>query len=193
MDMRWSLWIHLTEDQYRWTKPMLSAWWWEMGLVVPTKTIDVRSVPGCRKSYKSRFGVVIMRVSLGLAANDKRREGSLSPRTSSHIPSYVQQELRPLLLIPRRGLSLSITWHLCRWCNLYLIWSSESPSVILSSVETWDVPMERKPTSQTPVRLPLTFPVVTGPCNYLFDRGLSFQLKKLPTKSLQLRRRRRYL
>ena len=109
---------------------------------------------------------------------------SLSPRASSHIPSYVQQELRPLLFIPCRGLSLSITWHLCRWCNLYLIWSSESPRMILSSVETWDVPMERKPVSHTPNWLPLTFLVVTGPCILLYGRGLLFHLRRLPSKSV---------
>ena len=50
------------------------------------------------KITESLVGNINVKWSFGLAANDKRREGVVSPRTSSRTPVLVQRDLRPLLV-----------------------------------------------------------------------------------------------
>ena len=59
------------------------------------------------KVTESQLGIVIMKLSLGLAANDKRREGvarSVGPLLT-YLPDC-PSGTRPLLFIPCRGLLL---------------------------------------------------------------------------------------
>ena len=49
------------------------------------------------KITESIVGNINVKWSFGLAANDKRREGVVSPRASSHFAVLVQRDLRPLL------------------------------------------------------------------------------------------------
>ena len=49
------------------------------------------------KITESIVGNINVKRSYGLAANDKRREGVVSPRASSHFAVLVQRDLRPLL------------------------------------------------------------------------------------------------
>ena len=96
------------------------------------------------KVTESVWATVNVKWSFGLAAYDKRIEGVACPRDSSHIPSYVQQELRPLLFIPCRGLffimsSLSTYSRHHIWPRVYRMfgpsWSSRSPYRRLSNTQ----------------------------------------------------------
>ena len=49
------------------------------------------------KVTESLRKTITLMLSFGLAANDKRREGVVSPRASSHFAVLVQRDLRPLL------------------------------------------------------------------------------------------------